>query len=331
MRNNLISVNDEERAALDILRSLKLGPLSAALIAREALRAAKGSESRALRCISLGLDALRDSEKSVSFARAVDAALDARKDRRSRTLSDFRYFAKRFMARCPGLASRRIRSLSPRDCRALILRAFDTPRQQFKAHAILSGIFKTALQRGWCSANPMYNVEKPRVQEKELPILSREEIERLLLASRRYEQGICLPAVGFMLYAGLRPHEVTRLRGEDVSLAHGSISIRPQHSKTGGARRVTILPPLRRLLQAHAAAHAHEGRICPPSWQRHWSELHKAAGLSPWRQDVLRHTFASHHLARFRSYAALQVEMGHRSAELLRTRYVSMPQEASLF
>ena len=43
-----------------------------------------------------------------------------------------------------------------------------------------------------------------------------------------------------------------------------------------------------------------------------------------WQPDVLRHTFATHHLATFRNYAELQLEMGHRSAELLRTRYIAM-------
>ena len=59
--------------------------------------------------------------------------------------------------------------------------------------------------------------------------------------------------------------------------------------------------------------------------------LHKEAQFTLWQPDILRHTFASHHLAHFRSYAVLQVEMGHRSAELLRTRYVHMPEKDNLF
>ena len=43
-----------------------------------------------------------------------------------------------------------------------------------------------------------------------------------------------------------------------------------------------------------------------------------------WRQDALRHTFASYHLSHFRSYAELQLEIGHRDAALLRTRHVDM-------
>lgn len=40
--------------------------------------------------------------------------------------------------------------------------------------------------------------------------------------------------------------------------------------------------------------------------------------------DVLRHTFATHRLVTFRDYDELQIEMGHRSAEPLRTRYIAM-------
>ena len=88
------------------------------------------------------------------------------------------------------------------------------------------------------------------------------------------------------------------------------------------ARCVTIHPPLARILQKMKRAE-HE-RICPPNWRALWADLHKVAGFASWQPDVLRHTFATHHLATFRSYAELQLEMGHRSAELLRTRYVAM-------
>ena len=326
MKKIQIVVNEMERAALEILRELSVGVLEGALLAREVVRAGRGNERRARRCIALGCEALRSAERTVCFARAVEAALEARKDRRARTLSDFRYISRRLLKKCPGLAERRVRSLSPADCAAYLQQAFDTPRQRLKAHAILSGIFRTALRRGWCADNPMLNVEKPRVQEAPIAILTRAEISRLLSAAQSYADGACLAAVGLMLYAGLRPHEVARLSWEDINLTHSSIRIQPQHSKTGGARRVTIHPPLARLLSSVAAS---SGRICPRGWAKHWRALHRAAGFARWQPDVLRHTFASHHLAHFGSYAALQLEMGHRSAELLRTRYVSMPTEKS--
>ena len=78
-----------------------------------------------------------------------------------------------------------------------------------------------------------------------------------------------------------------------------------------------------------------EEKICPGNWRKHWTELHRAAGwigkrqegsaaVTHWQPDVLRHTFATHHLAVYRNYRELQVEMGHRDTTLLRTRYLSL-------
>ena len=175
---------------------------------------------------------------------------------------------------------------------------------------------------GWCAENPVRRVRPERVVEQRISILSKNEATRLMHTSEAHDGGSCLAAVAIMLYAGMRPHECERLRWADVHLKEGVICISPQHSKTGGARCVTIHPPLACILR-RVQLSEHE-RICPPNWRRHWAALHRAAGLFPWRPDVLRHTFATHHLATFRSYAELQLEMGHRSAELLRTRYVAM-------
>ena len=87
---------------------------------------------------------------------------------------------------------------------------------------------------------------------------------------------------------------------------------------------MTIHKPLLRLL--HKYKQPSTCSICPANWQTHWRQLRRAAGWDSsshrWPQDALRHTFASYHLSYFRSYAELQVELGHRDATLLRTRYV---------
>ena len=63
--------------------------------------------------------------------------------------------------------------------------------------------------------------------------------------------------------------------------------------------------------------------VIPPNWQRRWRALRQAAGFTHWVPDVCRHTFASYHAAYFRNLPELQLEMGHRDAGLLRTRYMS--------
>ena len=313
---------NEELAAIEVLRQTGVNVLEAAIIAKSALEAGRGRVRRAMACITTGAEALRTREKTVTFARAVEVALEERRDRRRRTVTDFRYTARRLMKQCKGLARRRVRGITPEECAEYLHQAFDTPRQRNKARLILSGVFSTAVRHGWCAENPVRKVQPERIVERRIEILNREEIDRLMDAAAAHAGGACRAAVSIMLLAGVRPHECERLKWGDVRLEDGVIVIAPQHSKTGGARCVTIHPPLARILrQVRQAAHE---RICPPNWRRQWAALHRAAGFPRWQPDVLRHTFATHHLATFRNYAELQLEMGHRSAALLRTRYVAM-------
>ena len=146
-----------EKAALAVLQSTGVDILEAALVAKAALEAggARASEATARRAlkrsrkiITLGAEALRQQERTVTFEKAVKVALEARRDRRRRTVYDFRYFTRRFIKRCKGLAARRVRSISPQECAGYIEQAFDTPRQRQKARLILSGVFGTAVKRG---------------------------------------------------------------------------------------------------------------------------------------------------------------------------------------
>ncbi|MBE6409916.1 MAG: hypothetical protein E7034_04890 [Akkermansiaceae bacterium] len=330
---NTISQTNEETAALALLKNTKLPLLEAAQVACAAVRAGRGRVKRALRCIAAGEEELKRQERTVTFDKAVKAALEARQHRRARTLCDFRYVTRRFMKRCPELARRRVRSITAEECAAYIDAAFETPRQRQKARLTLSGVFSTAMKRGWCSENPVARVEAPRVVEKTVPILTPEEAEQLVQAAREYKGGICLPAVGLMLYAGIRPHEVARLTWADVDLPGKRVLIAPQHSKTGGARPVTLLPPLLRMLQRTPRCAAPQ-RICPPQWLHHWRAVRQRAGWNrltrPWPQDICRHSYASYHAAHFRNLHELQLQMGHRSTDLLRTRYLNLPQESKV-
>lgn len=319
-------INEKANAALAVLRSTGVDVLEAALIAKEALDAASGQPRRAKRCILLGREELAKRERTVSFAKAVEMALESRKGLRARTQTDFRYVCKRLMARNPELGNRRVRSMTARECEHYLATAFETPQQFRKGRAVMSGVFSTAIRNEWCDVNPVAKVAVPQVQEHEVGILKPVEIKTLLEVAKTYENGACLPAVGLMLYAGIRPHEVTRLTYNDVDWENGSITIRARHSKTGGARRVDMASPLRRLLSEFRGKPKHEP-ICPRMWARHWAALHTRAGWNeenPWQPDILRHTFASYHLLYHRDYSALQWAMGHRDASLLRTRYVDM-------
>ena len=316
-------ITDQEYAAIIILRQTRINVVEAALIAKEALAKGHGRIQRTRKCLAEGEKELRRQEKTVMFQTAVQEALEARKVRRPRTLVDFRYFCNRMMRLIPGLAKRRIRSIRSDECAVWLEKAFTSLHQRIKARSILSGVFSTAIKRGWCDSNPVSKVDRPSVRENRVCILTPQEINRLIKSASEYEQGKCLAAVGMMLYAGIRPHEVARLSWTQVDLEKRAIFILPQHSKTGGARKVTIHAPLYEILKKLPAQS--NKRICPPNWLQHWRRLRTLAGWDgarKWPQDVLRHTFASYHLSLFQSYSKLQCEIGHRDASLLRTRYI---------
>ena len=121
-------------------------------------------------------------------------------------------------------------------------------------------------------------------------------------------------SLNLLLFSGIRPTEVSRLRAEDFCWREQEVIIRPSKSKTGGGRVV----PIRGVKQLRL-----EERVIPPAWQKRWRELRRAAGFRHWVPDVCRHTFASYHAAYFRNLPELQLEMGHRDVSLLRTRYMS--------
>lgn len=323
--------NTEEETALQILRQTGINIVEAAIVAQEALLWAKGRGNKHLRvrkCLMLGSEQLLKKEKSVTLDIGIKTALQERQHLRSRTRRELKYVLNRLLEHNPGLKRRHMRRFSASLCQRCIENAFSTARQQYKARLALSGVFSTAIRNGWCSENPLRHMRIPKWEEQRVPILSPVEIGNLLRAARIYRGGACLVAVGLMLYAGIRPAEVERLVWGQINIHSLTISLYPQHSKTGGTRHVHIYPPLLELIQESRFPKSDHERVCPHNWKRHWHGVRRAAGWdhdsSPWPQDCLRHTFASYHLSHFGDLNLLQIEMGHRSINLLRTRYLNM-------
>ncbi len=279
--------------------------------------------NRCRRIIRLGCEARRQESRSTTFARAMQSALAYRSDRRPRSRAEFAAICRRLLRSAPELAQRRVRHFSAEDCRTLLEKTFSSsPRQWAKGRLILHGIFAHCLRQSWCSSNPVAALRAPALQETEARPLTPAELGRLLRTALLPRHADCIPPLGLMLWAGVRPAEVTRLHWEALDFAEGVISLHPRHAKTGGARHITLHPVLAAWLREYKGARC--GPLCPPDWTRRWKRLRQEAELTPWRQDVLRHSFASYHVKQWHDFARLQAEMGHRSAELLRTRYLSM-------
>lgn len=271
--------------------------------------------------LQLVLELLGEEESlPVSFAEAVESSIKDRSNRRARTLAEVRYVCRGLMRRVPGLAEQPVQRMNREYCTMLVEQG-GSLRQQNKVRMILHAVFEYCRRREWCLVNPLALLRTPLPEEQEVQPLNWGELLRLTRTAKQAEHRDCMPALGLMLWAGVRPAEVCRLSWADVDWEERVVVLRAVHSKTGGCRHVALRTVLRAWLRRCGPGH---GPICPQNWQRRWRALRDAAGLVPWRQDVLRHTFASYHAKHFHDFARLQDEMGHRSAALLRTRYLSM-------
>lgn len=160
--------SDTDQTGILLIRSLGIPPMDAFLLLKDLLDTSRGRGdriTRAKRCIRLGGEALADRETSVPFSQAVRASLEARKHRRPRTLQEIRYMAARMMKKCPELARKQVRSITPEDCERYLRKSFSTPRQRHKGRLILSGILNFSLKRGWCRRNAAFLVPPPILRE----------------------------------------------------------------------------------------------------------------------------------------------------------------------
>lgn len=318
-------------AAVKLIEDTGISILEAALLIQELYQGLGGRGKgimRARKCIQLGKEELHQREKTVSFRQAVEETLTVKRHRRPRTLAEIKYICGRLMKRCPELANKPLRAMHMQECSNCIRHAFSTLRQQHKARIILSGVFSTALRRGWCEENIALQIDLPPVREQTIRPLTIREIHSLFHSARKLYDSACIPPLALMLYAGIRPAETQRLTWEAVNLEERVICLQALHSKTGGCRQVQIHPVLYQLLRERLPLKK-ENLICPPNWPEKWRRVRQHAGWnvphgSPWIQDVLRHTYASYHAKQFRNFTELQYEMGHSGLHLLKSRYLNM-------
>ena len=260
----------------------------------------------------------------MSLAEGFALYLKSKQHLRKDSFNDIRYLGNRLSRAKPELVERNFSEFSVSECEKWLSQTFSTPSQFNKARTMLHGVFEFALRREWCDKNPIKLIERRRIIEKEISPLTFPQIKNLIKTAKMPKHKECLPAIGLLMFAGVRPREVHRLTWKDIDLEENSITIHSLCSKTGGVRQVEICSSLKRLLAPFANGQKNE-RVCPKNWQKRWRDIRNDSGFkNVWVQDILRHTYASYHAKRFKDLPRLQLNMGHYDLSLLRSRYVNM-------
>jgi integrase len=225
-----------------------------------------------------------------------------------------------------------VAQLTPVQLQAFCERGLPSLKSQNNRRGILSTFFKFALQRDWISKNPVDKVPHHRIAHRRgsAQTLSAAQAASLMAHVEACRDGALVPFFALCLFAGIRPcvrtGEIVKLRPENVRLDTGVIHIEPEVSKVRMKRNVTIQPNLAAWLRAYPLDRF---PIIPTNFQNIRARVAKAFGLS---HDVMRHTFISMHVAKFRSMGEAALQAGN-SESIIRKHYLDLktPAEAEEF
>ncbi len=188
---------------------------------------------------------------------------------------------------------------------------------------IVSTFFKYAFHRGWIAENPMPKVPHYRIRRKRgsAVTFTTTQAAELMEHFETYEGGRWVPYFALCLFAGIRPGvpdgEITKIKPEDVNLDAGFISISADTSKVREPRRITIQPNLAAWLRAYSLT---KFPIVVGNCKKRREKFRDRFNLS---HDVLRHTFISMFVARFRSIGEAAIQAGN-SESIIRRHYLDL-------
>jgi len=207
-------------------------------------------------------------------------------------------------------------------------------KTQNNRHAILFTLCKYACAQNWLAANPLDGVKRHRIDYSRgsAATLTAEQAARLMAHVETVHDGALVPFFALCLFAGIRPEgEISKLPASDVRLENGAINIEPWVSKVNMRRVVNIQPNLAAWLRAYPLD---QFPIIPPkdkvaNFLGKLSELRRQFKIG---HDVLRHTFISMHVAKYRSLGDVALQAGN-SEKIVGKHYlnVTTSQEAEAF
>jgi integrase len=243
--------------------------------------------------------------------------------KRERTIQDFRNRLGRFQRKFGGQS---VAAITTRDCEDWLRTLRVSGRTRNNYRRVLSVLFGYAVARGFSGDNAITKTTKAKVTDKPVEVLTPEQTRRLLESATSE----ILPYIAIGAFGGLRPAEISRLDWSEVHLDRNFIEVSAAKSKTASRRLVTILPNLKAWLEPLARK---EGAVSPPNTRVNVDAARKKAGIDPWPQNGLRHSFASYHLAAHQNAPALALELGHTTTAMLFGHYreVVTPEDARAY
>jgi integrase len=204
-----------------------------------------------------------------------------------------------------------------------------SPQSRVNYRSVVGVLFSHATKRGLIDVNPITRTAKPKKPNVPPEIFVVDELHALLEAASRIHSDV-VPMLAVGAFAGLREAEIKRLDWSEVDLARGHIEVKAEKAKSARRRIVPIQPNLAEWLRPYAAM---KNSVVPEGARGKLDRVCKAAGLSRWPNNGLRHSFASYRLAAGYDAPRVAGELGHTSPQMLYSTYraLALPKEAERF
>ncbi len=268
--------------------------------------------------------------RSAPTVKTVLAEIIAQKKasgRRERTIRQFGFLGERFVL---SFGNRRLSTITPEEINVWLV---DEKIHGLKLSSVsrinylvaVGNIFSFGVRHGYCDHNPVKLLDRPSRESTDIKFLTVEQIISLLLHAQKHE---LVPYVALGVFAGLRPEkELRALEWSKVNLLECTIRIDASLAKTRQRRVVEICDALVDYLTPHTKK---RGLVVPftnQEFRTRWEKCRVDAGLIPWAHDVMRHTFATYHLAAFNDIGKLSLQMGN-SAQVIHSAYKGLVSKA---
>lgn len=171
------------------------------------------------------------------------------------------------------------------------------------------GLFNYGNRRGLCHRNPAAGIPRSGRDQSMPEILTPLQVEALLNAAAKCSPDM-VPYFAIGLFSGLRPkNELARLDWRNIDFKSKTLRVDPATAKRRRMRFVTIASCLAAWLAPYRQA---SGLIFYS--RRHFRRVVTEAKLATWPPDVMRHTFATYHLAAHEDANATALQLGHAGA-----------------
>ncbi len=215
-------------------------------------------------------------------------------------------------------------AISPLDYEAwLEARASSSPYNWNLHVAHTKALFAWGIRRRLCKLAPSDAVKKKRIEVEEIRILSPEEAQRIVELVREHAPDTLL-AWAMLMFAGVRPAELSRLTLTDINLEERVIKVSAKNSKTKTMRLIQIEDNLFELIGSWGYDF-----ITPVNWGRKYRALRKMAGIAEY-QDICRHSYASYHYGKYRDMGLLLENMGHSTQQVTLKHYKTPPKPSDV-